>query len=239
MVMAIPAKCPSCGHTGSAPDRALGKRIACPECGAKFRLEVFTDASRKPFATDYDREEWWDPRIEALEKILGPQGDSDLHAMIFFDMGAELGGAPDIHTFPRHKKGVVAYVTAELIGRDNQVVNEQGNYELVVCLPKSVEAEVAGAILTPLAYYTLEQPLNPGDTSDLGELVEGSKVTALLFSDYGRFTVRKRRCGLLLCIGITQREAKLAAKNSSGALERELRESGVYPLTDFARKSVV
>ena len=109
----------------------------------------------------------------------------------------------------------------------------------MVCLPKGVDAEVAGAILTPLAYYTLEQPLNPGDTSDLGELVEGSKVTALLFSDYGRFTVRKRWCGLLLCMGITQREAKYAAKNSSSALQQELCDAGVYPLTDFARKSVV
>jgi hypothetical protein len=239
MVMAIPAKCPSCGHRGSAPDKALGKRISCPKCGSKFALEVFTEASKKPFATDYDKEKWWKPRVRALERILGPQGDLDLHAPIFFDMGAELGGAPDIHTFPRHKKGVVSYVTAELIGRDNQLPNEQGNYELLICLPKGLDAEVAGAILTPLAYYTLEQPLNPGDTSDLGELVEGSKLTALLFADYGRFPVFKRSCGLLLCMSITQREARYAAKQSSSALEQKLREAGVYPLTDFARKSVV
>lgn len=237
--MSIPAKCPSCGHTGSAPDRALGKRIRCPECGAQFQFEVFTDASKKPFDTAYDKDKWWKPRAKALEEILGPQGEMDLHAPIFFDMGAEMGGAPDIHTFTRHKKRVVCYVTAELIGRDNQPTSELGNYELVVCLPKDIEAEVAATILTPLAYYTLEQPLNPGDTSDLGELVEGSKITALLFSEYGRFKVLKRQCGLLLCMGITQREAKYAAKQSSDALERKLREAGVYPVTDFARGSVV
>jgi hypothetical protein len=239
MIMTIPAKCPSCGHKGGAPDKALGKHIACPKCGSTFRLEVFTEASKKPFAQVYDKEKWWQPRIEALEKILGRQGDLDLHAPIFFDVGAEMGGAPDIHTFPRHQKGVVAYVTAELIGRDNQLPNELGSYELMICLPKGVDAEVAGTVLTPLAYYTLEQPLNPGDTSDLGELVEGSRISALLFSDYGRFTVRRRACGLLLCMGITQREAKYAAKQSSSALEQKLREAGVYPLTDFARKSVV
>jgi DNA-directed RNA polymerase subunit RPC12/RpoP len=237
--MTIPAKCPKCGHTGNAPEKAVGKRIRCPECRSTFLFEVFTDTSKKPFDTAYDREKWWQPRINALEKILGPQGDTDIHALIFFDMGAELGGAPDVHTFPRHKKGVVAYVTAELIGRENQLPNEQGNYEILICLPKGVDAEVAGTILTPLAYYTLEQPLNPGDTSDLGELVEGSKVTALMFSDYGRFTVLKRQCGLLLCMGITQREVKYAAKHSAGALEQELRDAGVYPVTDFARKSVV
>ncbi len=237
--MAIPAKCPSCGHSGSAPDKALGKRISCPKCGTKFLLEVFTEASRKPFAEEYDNEKWWGPRVQALEKILGPQGKVDLHAPIFFDMGAEMGGAPDVHTFPRHKKGLVCYVTAELIGRDKQPPNELGNYELLLCLAKGVDAQMAGAILTPLAYYTLEQPLNPGDTSDLGELVEGSRVTALLFSDYGRFPVLKRSCGLLLCMGITQREVKYAAKHSSRALEQKLREAGVYPLTDFARKSVV
>jgi Suppressor of fused protein (SUFU) len=237
--MAIPATCPSCGHTGSAPDKALGKRITCPECGSKFRLEVFTDASKKPFDTAYDKDKWWRPRLKALEKILGPQGDTDLHAPIFFDMGAELGGAPDVHTFIPHKKGVVVYVTAELIGRDNQHPNEMGNYEIMICLPKYVDAEIAGAILTPLAYYTLEQALNAGDTSDLGELVEGSRVTALLFSDYGRFTVLDRQCGLLLCIGITKREAKYAAKEPPGTLERKLRDAGVYPVTDFARESVV
>jgi hypothetical protein len=237
--MAIPAKCPSCGHTGSAPDKALGKRITCPKCRSTFQLEVFTDASRKPFDTEYDKDKWWTPRVKAMEKILGPQGEMDLHAPIFFDVGAELGGAPDVHTFTRHKKGVTAYVTAELIGRDNQPPNEMGNYEIMICLPKDIDAEVAGGILTPLAYYTLEQPLNPGDTSDLGELVEGSKVTALLFSDYGRFTVRNRQCGLLLCIGITKREAKFAAKESGASLERQLRKSEVYPITDFGRGSVV
>jgi hypothetical protein len=237
--MSIPAKCPSCGHTGSAPDKALGKRITCPKCHSTFQLEVFTDASKKPFAKDYDRDKWWRPRVKALEKILGPQGDTDLHAPIFFDMGAEMGGAPDLHTFPRHKKGVVAYVTAELIGRDNQIPGELGNYEIVICLPRDFEPEVAATILTPLAYYTLEQALNPGDTSDLGELVEGSSLTALLFSDYGRFTVLDRPCGLLLCMGITRREAKYKAKQPPGTLERRLRESGVYPVTDFARESVI
>ena len=239
--MAIPAKCPSCGHAGNAPEKALGKRITCPKCGSKFKLpgpEVFTDASKKPFATAYDKEKWWNPRVKALEKILGPQGDMDLHAPIFFDVGAELGGAPDVHTFTRHKKGAVAYVTAELIGRDNQVPNEMGNYEIMICLPKDIDPELAGGILTPMAYYTLEQPLNPGETSDLGEVVEGSKVTALLFSDYGQFKVLGRSCGLLLCIGITMREFKYNAKQP-GALERKLREAGVYPVTDFGRESVV
>jgi hypothetical protein len=237
--MAIPAKCPSCGHTGKAPDKAVGKRIACPKCGTKFQLDVFTEVSKKPFDTDYDKEKWWQPRVKALEKILGLQGDMDLHAPIFFDFGSELGGAPDVHTFTRHKKGVVAYVTAELIGRDNQPANKLGNYEVMICLPEEIETDVAATILTPLAYYSLEQPLNPGDTSDLGELVEGSKLTALLFSDYGRFTVLGRQCGLLLCIGITQREAKYAAKQPAGALERKLRDEGVYPVTDFERESVV
>jgi hypothetical protein len=240
-VMAIAAKCPTCGHTGNAPDKALGKRITCPKCRSTFQLpgpEVFTDASRKPFATAYEKEKWWKPRAKALEKILGPQGHMDLHAPVFFDAGAELGGAPDVHTFNRHKKGMVAYVTAVLIGRDNQVPNEMGNYEIMICLPKNVDAALAGVILTPMAYYTLEQPLNPGETSDLGGLVEGSKVTALLFSDYGRFTVLGRSCGLLLCIGITMREFKYHAKQP-GALERKLREAGVYPVTDFERESVV
>src|SRR5438105_10132259 len=125
--MSIPATCPSCGHTGSATDKALGKRLKCPMCGSKFRLEVFTDASKKPFDTAYDKDRWWRPRVKALEKILGPQGDTDLHAPTLFDMGAELGGAPDVHTFNRHKKRVVVSYTSEIFFRDIQHNNNKNN----------------------------------------------------------------------------------------------------------------
>ncbi len=197
-------------------------------------------SSREPFDTAYDAVRWWQPRLEALEGVLGPAGEQVFHAPIPFDAGSELGGAPDILMFGRHQEGAIAYVTAELIGRDNQPKSDLSNYELVMCLPADVESDWATDILTLLSYYTLEQPLNPGDTSDLGDFApEGSEVSALLFSAYGRFRVLERECGLLLCVGITEPECEYASQQAPGALEGKLREGGAYPVTDFARSSVV
>jgi len=36
--MPIALKCRSCGHTGRAPDKAAGKRITCPKCGAALQV---------------------------------------------------------------------------------------------------------------------------------------------------------------------------------------------------------
>lgn len=46
--MAIHAECPSCGHTGRAPDNAAGKNIKCPKCGVKFVLGAFARDESNP-----------------------------------------------------------------------------------------------------------------------------------------------------------------------------------------------
>ena len=194
----------------------------------------------------YDLEKWRVPSINATEAILGDADYSEYHAPILFDAGAEMGGAPDIIKFSGRGEWV-AYVTAELIGRDNQIRNTIGNYELMLCLPKGVEAHWATDMLAALAYASLEAAFEPGETCDIGETPEGSTITWLLFSEYARFRVRDRACGLLLCIGITEPEMRLCHRRAgflwlgkgSARLQRMLRGSGVYPVTDFFRISVV
>ena len=42
---------------------------------------------------DDDWQKWWDARVAAMESVLGKSDDMVGHALIPFDMGAEIGGA--------------------------------------------------------------------------------------------------------------------------------------------------
>ncbi|NJS36745.1 MAG: hypothetical protein HC765_10560 [Brachymonas sp.] len=75
-------------------------------------------------------QELWDSRAEALAKVFGKYDDTILHASVPFEMGQDVGGSPDVLSFPHHTDGVL-YVTADLIGSD-QRPNSEGQYELAV-----------------------------------------------------------------------------------------------------------
>src|SRR5947208_337975 len=83
--------------------------------------------------------------------------------------------------------------------------DDMGNYELMIC--HRDQEDWGPNIISRLAYYTLETKIDPGETMDLGEAApEGSTIAALLFFPYAKFTVRRRKAGLLLCMGITKDE---------------------------------
>jgi hypothetical protein len=181
--------------------------------------------------------EWWDARVAAIETVLGPCDDTVGHATIPFDVGADLGGGADIVYFKKHVKGVVS-VTSELIGRDDQVENDLGNYELMIC--HRAEEDWGPDLISWLAYYTLRARLNPGETMDIAEAApEDSTTAALLFFNYGTFKVRKRRAGLLLCVGITVDELKFCRAGKREKVEQALKAAKVYPFTDLYRDSVI
>lgn len=182
-------------------------------------------------------QEWWDARVAAIEGVLGKSEEEVGHASVPFEMGAEMGGAADIVYFRHHVPGCVS-VTCELIGRDDQVPNALGNYELMIC--HRDEDEWGPNIISQLAQYTLEAALNPGETMDIEPATpEGSTIAALLFLEYARFQVRGRPAGLLLCIGITADELKACRKGRQAEVVDALKAAGVFPYTDLYRQSVL
>ncbi|SRR5579871_3524768 len=182
-------------------------------------------------------QEWWDARVTAIEGVLGKSEDVVGHAVIPFQFGGEMGGAADIIYFRHHVPGRVS-VTSELIGCEDQVPNDLGNYELMIC--HRGDEEWGPNIICKLAYYTLEAELKPGDTMDIGPATpEGSTIAALLFLDYARFKVRGKKAGLLLCIGITADELAACRKGHRAEVEQALKKAGVYPYTDLYRQSVL
>lgn len=129
-------------------------------------------------------------------------------------------------------------MTAQLIGDDDQIPNDQGNYELMIC--ERDDSDWGGSFISRLAQYTLEARLNPGETMDVGPaLPDGSTLSAMLFLDYARFNVLGRDCGLLLCLGITADELAACRNGRTPEVEAALKASAVYPFTDQNRKSVV
>ncbi len=187
--------------------------------------------------TSDDWQIWWDARVVAIESVLGKSEDIVGHAVIPFHLGAAVGGAADIIYFRKHIPGIIA-VTCELIGCDDQVPNQLGNYELMIC--QRDDAEWGANIISQLANYTLEAVLQPGDTMDIGPATpEGSTLAAFLFCEYARFEVRGRRAGLLLCLGITEDELEACRKGRHIEVEAALRSAGTYPFTDLFRKSVL
>jgi hypothetical protein len=184
-----------------------------------------------------DWQAMWDARLTAIESVLGKSESVVGHSPIPFHFGSELGGAADVIYFRHHRPGIVA-VTSELIGDVEQVRNQLGNYELMICQRESVEW--GARIISRLAYYTLQAELNPGETMGIESAApEGSSIKAFLFFDYARFDVRGQRAGLLLCVGITEDELHACRHGRTAEIEDALKTADVFPFTDLNRKSVL
>lgn len=175
--------------------------------------------------------------MAALEALFGPSAEQVSHALVPFYFGYDAGGRADVIRFQNYVGGSV-YVTCDLIGCDNQIKNSLGNYELAICHRGK---EIWGIdIISNLAFYTLDELLEPGDTMDIGQAVpKNSSLRGLLFLDFGRFSVRDRHAGVLLCIGITADEIAVCRSGGRSTVEAELNAKGVYPYTDLQRKSVL
>lgn len=182
-------------------------------------------------------EYWWNTRQKALEAILGPASDMVYHGVIPFDLGPDAGGAADVLHFPNCAGGS-AFVTSELIGRDDQVENDLGNYELMICHRE--KHDWGPNVISRLAGFTCQALVNPGQTMDIGEVTpSGSTISAFLFQEYARLVVEGRACGILLCIGITREELELCRQGRAAEVTEALRLNGVHPFTDLERPSVV
>ncbi len=186
---------------------------------------------------DTEWQQQWDERVQLLERQFGSSDGVVGHSPIPFYFGADAGGAADILYFRHWKPGVLS-VTANLLGEVSQVRNALGWYELAIC--HRTDEAWGPSLISRLAHYTLDSPLEPGDTMDIGSAVpEGSSIRALLFLELCRFVFRGEQAGVLLCIGITSEELHACRESGSSAVYKHLVSDGAYPYTDLSRKPVV
>ena len=177
-------------------------------------------------------EELWDVRIQGLEKAFGPYDDSVLHGTIPFHVGQDLGGSPDVVMFSKYTDGKL-YVTADLIGSE-QTPNSFGNYELAIVHKGDEDWGVN--VICQLAYYTLENPIDNGETMDIGSATpDGSSIEAFLFRRIAEFDVLGNKSNVICCIGITGPELKYSRNKGSAALIKKLGNN--FLVTDLYRES--
>jgi hypothetical protein len=175
-------------------------------------------------------------RCAALEQIFGKAEDVIMHAVIPFEFGYDAGGRADIAQFS-HVPGTL-YSTCELMGRPEQIANALGAYELAIC--ERSGAAWAARLISSLAYYTLEARLEPGQTMDIAPAIpQPSRITGLLFEDFGRFSFRGRPAGVLLAIGITKDELMACRRGQRDKVLKALKSKAVYPFTDIGRRSAL
>lgn len=211
---------------------------ACVARGNRYGLDTSTRIPNMRKPTD-DSDEWqvvWDARLKGLSQVLGKPQDKVYHAFFPFSMG----GFADVLVFPKFIKGRT-YVTADCTGPlSGQLKSRLGQYELMMCTKKPVEA--AAFHIKTLAPYTLEAKLQPGDTMEF-KRSKGSTLRGLVFTHPGarplQFKFLGKKYGLLLCIGVTLDELRFAQENGSDKLLPVLKKKGVFPYTDFTRKSVM
>jgi hypothetical protein len=177
-------------------------------------------------------------KLNILEELLGPTGTKVLHAVVPIGLGGEQSS---IHTFTHHVPGM-AYVTCDLIGWVGQKKNEEwDNYELMICT--RIEEDLAPNMISRLGAYTLENPLNPNETMDIGSAVpKGSTISAFFFTKPEiplPFEIQGINSGIVLCIGITESELKYRWKAGPEKLIESLKKGKVFPFTDWKRKPVV
>jgi hypothetical protein len=183
----------------------------------------------------------WNARLAALSQHLGPAADIVYHAAIPFHLGADLGGAADVVVFPEYSGGL-AYVTSEMSGVDvGQVEGEFSSYELMICT--RAETPKAADIISRLGCYTCDAALAAGESMDIGAFFDDESIRAFLFCHpFDRplvFELNQKKCGVLLCIGITKDELDFKTKKGSSALLELLKKSRVFPFTEPNRKSVI
>ncbi len=173
-----------------------------------------------------DWEEVWNARLQALEQVLGPCGQT-YHALL----PLYLGGQADVVAFGEHLEGVV-YVTAELTGKREE---RYGDYELMIC--DRGQDTWGSNLISRIAAYSQEAGIFAGDTMDIEPSVpEGSTIKVLIFDNYSTFALFGETCNLRLCIGITQEELQFKMKCGSNALLEKLKTEKVYPFADLHRR---
>lgn len=167
-----------------------------------------------------------------MARIFSSQDENVLHGSTPFDFGQEVGGSPDVVKFSQFTEGIL-YVTADLIG-SNQVENAAGNYELAVVHQE--EEDWGVGVICQLAYYTLDNPIDDGETMSVGSAVpEGSSIEAFLFRRIAEFDVFGSKANVICCIGITGPELAYQQENGSSALVDKLGKD--HFVTDLCRQS--
>lgn len=208
-------------------------------------ISAFFTCSEKHFSNEEWEKHYTDKEL-GLERILGKKHPFVGHAIVGFDVG----GPVDLHYFSIPQSGT-GFATMELLKPDGSgpVPNDLGTFELVAFtkLPYDtikysdfniVELEIR-SLLTDVAKIALEQEINAGEILEIN--LDSNNVQYVLIDEYKpdnkQFVIGDEAFGLLLIMKIDEEEKKFADKNGVGMLIKYLKQTKIYPYSDFREGS--
>ena len=191
---------------------------------------------------------WATEKDRLMEQILGKEHDMVMHAMIPY----AVGGALDLYYYPNEIEGV-GIATKELSvspqeGSGNDVF---GLYELVMFTRHALDLDAAKDPETPfgkahgnicsflnvMAPYSAQATLNPRETCEFPQEMEGVGGKCLIFDAY-EMPVAGGGFGVLLVIEVFRSEMEFARENSGAELLQRLKDAEFYPYSDLDRPEV-
>jgi hypothetical protein len=194
-------------------------------------------------------QQWYDRKTKMMEASLGREHDMVMHSMIPYS----IGGALDLYYFPNGISGT-GIATKELCeipgeGPSNDVFDV---YELVMFTRHQISLDDSDKVTTPfgrahssinailncIARYSAEASLNPHETCEFPEELEGVGGKCLIFDGYGN-NDDYSDFGLLLIIEIHRSEMEYAREFGGNELLSKLKAAGCYPYSDLDRAPVV
>lgn len=195
-------------------------------------------------------QEWYNHKSALMEKMLGPEHDMVMHAIIPY----ALGGGLDLYYYPNDLRGT-AIATKELSeapdeGSSNDVYK---CYELVMFTRHPLDLDVAtdestafgqahttiNAILNCMAPYSAQATLNPNETCEFPADMPHVGGRCLIFDGYASHSDEMTEgFGLLAIIEVFRSEMDFARKKGGAELIELLKAKDYYPYSDLDREPV-
>lgn len=168
---------------------------------------------------------FYDQLFRSIVERVGPIDHETIAAIIGFDAGGPVSLCSvghGLHEF-------VTYVSCELAVRDDQLVGEEGPYELMTCCN---DESWARTVLSGIARLGLEARLEPGHTVDIGPLVgESARLQGVVLDGFASVEIGRRPYRILIVHGVTRDELAVAKEQGVESLLLLRRRSGIYPRT--------
>jgi hypothetical protein len=191
---------------------------------------------------------WAVEKDRLMERILGKEHDMVMHALIPY----AAGGALDLYYYPNEIEGV-GIATKELSvspaeGSGNDVF---GLYELVMFTRHALDMEAANnpetafgrahanirSVLNVIAPYSAQAKLNPRETCEFPQEMEGVGGKCFIFDAYG-MPAAGGGFGMLLVLEVFRPEMEFAREHGGRELLQRLQDAGHYPYSDLERDPV-
>jgi hypothetical protein len=193
---------------------------------------------------------WYDHKSALLEKTLGKQHDTVMHAIIPY----AVGGCLDLYYYPNGIPGT-AIATKELSEMPNQGSSNAiyRSYELVMFtrLPLALNEalndqtpfgqihSVINSILNHTARYSASAKLDPNETSEFSDEMGAASGRCIIFDGYACHSDRlAKNFGLLLLMQVFRSEMDFARECGGAELIKKLKAEGFYPYSDLDREPV-